>query len=460
MNKELMTRDDGGFVKQERKTRRFSLKKILPRTLFGRSLMILTVPVILIQIFTAYMFFDRHWSKVTTRLAYAVAGEIAVVTNAVEESRLRQEALFKGVQDKLGLKVDYQPDGSFDSVREANNSIVWESQVAQILSGELRGQISQDFIVRTDFEEKWVRVDIDLSPGLLRVELPRGRLFSSSGYIFLLWGVGSSILLVGIAVIFMRNQIRPIRKLAAAAKRLGKGRDVPHFKPEGAREVRQAAQAFMDMHRRIKRQVSQRTAMLAGVSHDLRTPLTRLKLGLAFVDEKDAGDMRRDIEEMERMIDGYLDFVRGDEREATQVTDLNALFEKLIHDAQRQDIIVHQDLQEKMGGLIRPLAFERCLSNVIGNAAKFGDNIWVSAFIDEARKLTVAIEDDGPGIPEEDYEEVFKPFYRRDESRNIDTGGVGLGLSIAMDVVHAHGGKIWLEGSAHGGLKVNIRMPV
>lgn len=455
-------KDEGGFVKRERVPRRFGIKRFLPRTLFGRSLLILVTPVVLIQIFTTYMFFERHWTKITSRLAFGVAGEIALVSDVIEDGAAGKalEAFIMDAKGRLSIDFMYIPGGGIASEPESKAQIVWEYLVARMLKEELSQQIDDPFVINIDLKEKWVSVDVQLSRGVLHVEIPQGRLFSSSGYIFLLWMFGSSILLLVIAVLFMRNQIRPIRKLAAAAKRLGKGRDVPAFKPEGAREVRDAAQAFMDMHRRIKRQVSQRTAMLAGVSHDLRTPLTRLKLQLAMMDGDDAKEMKADIAEMEAMIDGYLDFVRGEGGEQTKLTDLNVFFEKIAKAAERQGIRLDVQLQNKMQAMIRPLGFERCVANVISNAGKYADHVWLTAQINDDRKLFIVVEDDGPGIPEAQYDEVFKPFYRLDESRNSATGGVGLGLPIAMDIVHAHGGKIWLEKSGHGGLRVCIRMPV
>lgn len=454
--------DEGGFEKQERMPARFSIKRFLPRTLFARSLLILITPIILIQVFTTYMFFERHWNKITSRLAYAVSGEIAILADALEydDNAADVTRVIQYSKKYLSLDVNFDRGAELDLTQTNESEALWESLFAKRLKRELSAQLERPFVIDIAYHEKWVSVLVQLDNGVLSVTLPQGRLFSSSGYIFLLWVFGSSILLLAIAVLFMRNQIRPIRKLAAAAKRLGKGRDVPAFKPEGAREVRDAAQAFMDMHRRIKRQVSQRTAMLAGVSHDLRTPLTRLKLQLAMMDGKDVKHMKSDIAEMEAMIDGYLDFVRGEGGEQTRITDLNALFEKIAKTAQRDGVNIHLNVRGRMMAMIRPLGLERCISNLISNARKYAHTVWIEAHINDERKLVIMIDDDGPGIPEDQYQEVFKPFYRMDKSRNSQTGGVGLGLPIAMDVVHSHGGKIWLEKSQRGGLRVMIRMPV
>jgi two-component system osmolarity sensor histidine kinase EnvZ len=248
--------------------------------------------------------------------------------------------------------------------------------------------------------------------------------------------------------------------LAVAADRFGRGQDVPKFKPEGANEVRQAARAFIDMRRRIQRQVSQRTDMLAGVSHDLRTPLTRLNLELEMLSETvNVEGMKQDVHEMERMVAGYIDFVRGDGEEQFEFIELKTLFDKMIAALNRQRVAVAQDVEEGLRVRVRPLAFERALNNLMVNASKYGEHVWVSAFLDDG-KVHIQIEDDGPGIAEEMLSEVFKPFKRVDDSRNAETGGVGLGLSIAMDIVQSHGGNIELSTSTYGGLCAVVRLPV
>ncbi|MFK7838958.1 MAG: ATP-binding protein [Bdellovibrionales bacterium] len=451
--------DDGGFVKEERKVG--VLKRVLPRSLFGRSLLILVIPVVLIQVVTTLFFIDRHWTKVTGRLSNAVAGEIAMIAHAFENgmSVEREQVVVEDVKRHLNFDIYFNKGAELKGVYDDQFAAPLERLFINSLYNSLDRQLNRPFRVAVDFDEKRVFVDAQLLNGVLSVNLPERRLFSSSGYVFLLWVFGSSILLLMIAVIFMRNQIRPIRKLAAAAKRLGRGRDVPTFKPEGAREVRDASQAFMDMHRRIKRQVSQRTAMLAGVSHDLRTPLTRLKLQLAMLgDTSDITEMKNDISEMEKMIDGYLDFVRGEGGEPTSMVHLNDLFSRVFKSVDYKNVSIHEELQTGLNAMLRPKSFERALANVVQNAAKYADDIWVSAHIDDFKKLIVTVDDNGSGIPSEEMEQVFKPFYRLDESRGSE--GVGLGLSITKDVVHAHGGKIWLETSSYGGLRVVMRLPV
>jgi two-component system osmolarity sensor histidine kinase EnvZ len=439
-----------------------SIKSFLPRTLLGRSLMILITPVLLIQIIATFIFFDRHWSKMTSRLAFSVAGEIAMVASAIEEdpTPAMLETLFSYTSRHLDLLVNFEEGAALEKKGSSYKADIWKSHMAKVLDDELEQSLKRPFLLTLVGEEKWIEVDVQMENGVLRVLVPQRRLFSSSGYIFLLWMIGVSGILLSIAILFMRNQIRPILKLAAAAERFGKGRDVAYFKPEGAREVRQAGESFLEMHRRIRRQIEQRTTMLAGVSHDLRTPLTRLKLQLAMLPENnDTAAMKNDIGEMEKMIGGYLDFVRGEGDEQIEVTHLRTLIDKIGDAARRQNIDLEASVHEDMVLMLRPMAFERCLMNLVSNAGHYAKHVWLNTH-SEGKYLFIAIEDDGPGISEAQYEDVFRPFYRIDPSRNTATGGTGLGLPIAMDIVHGHGGKIWLEKSGHGGLKVNIRVPV
>lgn len=444
------------------KRKGFSIKTFLPRTLFARSLLILITPVLLIQVITTFVFFDRHWSKMTMRLAYAVAGEITIIAREIEQgpdqSRLQQ--IIGNAGKNLDLLVRFDPGERLAEKNNRRPGFVWEPIIVKELSNELQATLGKPFTVDVDFRQKWIKVAAQLDNGVLYVSLPQRRLFSASGYIFLLWMIGTSIVLLAVAILFMRNQIRPIHRLAVAAERFGKGRDVGSFKPQGAAEVRQAAEAFLDMHRRIKRQIEQRTAMLAGVSHDLRTPLTRLKLQLAMLgNNPDVEAMKSDIQDMEKMIEGYLEFVRGEGDEQASFTSVAQLIEKVVTAARRQGLEIAREIGRDANVMLRPMAIERCLNNLINNAGKYATHSWISADVSE-QTLEIVIDDNGPGIPENQYEDVFRPFYRVDSSRNAATGGVGLGLPIAMDIVHAHGGKIWLEKSSRGGLRVVIRIPV
>jgi two-component system, OmpR family, osmolarity sensor histidine kinase EnvZ len=439
------------------------IKKILPHTLFGRSLLILAIPILLIQIIATYFFFERHWSSMTTRLANAASGEISVMADEIERDsgpdRQRQIAFFAA--RNFSMLVGYEPGGKINPVSEPQQGLT-----VRTLSKAMSDQIRRPYTISAVIDDKkvndrGVNVAVQLRDGVLHVFVPEGRLYSSSGYIFLLWVMGASLVLLAVAVIFMRNQIRPIRRLAVAAERFGKGMDVPaSFKPEGAREVRQAAKAFIEMHERIRRQIQQRTAMLAGVSHDLRTPLTRMKLQVAMMENgPDVEALNTDISDMERMIDAYLDFARGEGGEQSVRTDLREMLERMAAGARRQGAKVELEMKDDLSLQLRPVAFERCLNNLVSNARKYAEHIWIAASRYE-QGIVVTVDDNGPGVPENMFEEMFRPFVRGEPSRNPATGGVGLGLPIARDIVHAHGGEIWLEKSPRGGLRAVIQVPV
>lgn len=440
------------------------LKKYLPQTLFFRSLLILILPILLLQIITTYMFFDRHWSRMTARLAFAVAGEITLLSDYVENAENDQEIedAINAVAENLNLLTTYKKNQKLQKPMQPEKAVIsWETMIQATLVDELNKTLKRPYTVNVDFQEKWVEIRVQLQKGVLNVSLPQRRLFSSTTYIFLLWVFGASMILLIIAILFMRNQIRPIRRLAVAAERLGKGRQVRNFKIEGANEVRQAGQAFLDMKTRIQRQVSQRTDMLAGVSHDLRTPLTRLKLQISMLgDSPDIYEMKKDVADMEKMIEGYLNFVRGQGKEKSKYISMASLLREVTTAAKRQGCDAHLELNGiDLSVSMRHTALKRALMNIIGNAAKFADFIWISLQQGNEGEIHIIIEDNGPGIDPKKYEDVFRPFYRIEESRNQNTGGIGLGMPIAMDIIHAHGGEIWLDKSAKGGLAVNIVLP-
>ncbi|HEU4839362.1 MAG TPA: ATP-binding protein [Micavibrio sp.] len=441
------------------------VKNLLPRTLFGRSLLILVTPIFLVQIITTFIFFDRHWQKMGDRLAYAVAGEITMIANEIEQddSDDNLHRMQLNASKTISLFVQYKRgealDRVFDDNRTGFQNPSRENIIGQTLAKAFYQQLERPFNIVIATDEKWVEVSTQLKGGLLQVTLPERRIFSSSGYIVLLWMMGSSIILLIIATIFMRNQIKPIRRLAIAAERFGKGRDVPFFKVEGAREVRQAARAFIDMKDRLQRQIQQRTALLAGVSHDLRTPLTRMKLQLEMMDGADAADLKSDIVDMERMIGAYLQFARGDGEEEAVRTDLRALLEQAARGMNREQERVALDMKEDITLLLRPVAFARCIGNLLSNALQYGERAWISV-CRFGEHIEICIDDNGPGIPPSQYEDVFKPFFRGESSRNARTGGVGLGLPIVQDIVLSHGGQVWLDRSPQGGLRVVIDLPV
>lgn len=436
------------------------VKKFFPRTLFARSLLIIVIPVLLLQVVTTLVFVDNHWRKVTSRLAFAVAGEISIIADQLDKSHSEEDA--RRISDlyaqKLDLLVTFEPHGTITPQTEIRGA--WGPFTADALSKAMNKQVRRPFSLSFSPEDNWVNIGVQLDSGVLRVLALERRLYSSSANIFLMWVLGTSVILFAISVFFMRNQIRPIRRLALMAERMGKGQNIDSFKPEGAREVRLAARAFIDMHHRITRQVEQRTAMLAGVSHDLRTPLTRLKLGMSFMgDSADVKDLKQDVVDMENMINSYLGFLRGDGDEATESIALLDIITKIADATRRHGKNIHVDVSPNIMISVRPMAFERAVQNLVSNAEKYGEEIWISAK-DKIDEVVIMVDDNGEGLPPELFEDVFKPFYRADQSRNVLTGGVGLGLPIVRDITHAHGGEVHLDKSPKGGLRAIITLPI
>lgn len=434
------------------------LKRLLPQGLLGRSLLIIVTPLIVVQLVSTYIFYATHWDTVAKRLALALAGDIGAVIESLRafpdpESRMRTLSI---AANRMDLDIRFEAGGILPNVQQEPPLGIMD----KALHEALRDRLQRPFLVDGESFEREVLVRVQLQGGLLEVFAPRKRLFSSTTYIFVLWMVGTSMLLLGIATVFMRNQVRSVRKLAAAADSFGKGQDVPNFKPEGASEVRQAAVAFNLMRDRLKRQLQQRTEMLAGVSHDLRTPLTRMKLQLAMMGELDGrAELEEDVAEMERMVEGYLAFARGEGSEKPVPTDLAALLEDVIGRFRRQGSEIDLHIEDKVSMTLRPHALSRALSNLIGNALRYGGHVWVRA----GRRpdcVEILVDDDGPGIPADKRELVFKAFQRLETSRNVATGGVGLGLTIARDIARGHGGDVLLEDSPLGGLRARVRLPL
>ncbi len=438
--------------------RRVGLKRLLPGTLFGRALLIMVTPVVLTQMVATWIFYERHWENITRRLSFAVAAEIGLVIDSLEfaPDQSARNRIFDESERLADLLITLEPGARLPSDRAPQLSLV-EATLGMALEERVR----RSYFVAARLSREWYDVRIQLPEGVLNVLVPGRRLFSPTTYIFILWMVGSALVLFAIAIAFMRNQIRSIRRLAIAADSFGKGRDVPDFRPEGANEVRQAAAAFLVMRERIQRQLKQRTEMLAGVSHDLRTPLTRMKLAFAMMEEsQDIVDLQGDVAEMETMIEAYLAFARGEGSEPAETTDLGRLLSEVTVGARRAGGTVELEVA---GALVLPLrqnAFRRCLTNLLANSRLHAESVWLFAHRRTPETIEILLDDDGPGIPAQSREDVFKPFFRLDSSRNSETGGAGLGLAIARDVVRSHGGEITLEDSPQGGLRVVIRLPV
>jgi two-component system osmolarity sensor histidine kinase EnvZ len=434
------------------------VKSFMPTGLYARSLLIIATPMVILQSVVAFVFMERHWNTVTHRLSAAVTQDIAAlidVHNNFPQDPGRTQ-LRRIAQERLGLTVDFL---SVNDMPPPGPKPFF-SLLDQALSKEIGRQVRRPFWIDTVGRSNLVEIRVKLDDTVMRIFARRSAAYASNSEIFLLWMVGTSLVLLGVAILFLRNQIRPILALADAAESFGKGRDVPGFRPRGAREVRRAALAFIEMKRRIERTLDQRTTMLAGVSHDLRTILTRFKLELALIeDSPEIEALKKDVDEMGRMLEAYLAFARGDSGEQPAPTDMAAFLEELRLDAERHGHKASVVFHGHPVVTVRSAAFKRCLANLVSNAARFADAIAITGHRDH-RWLTVTVDDDGPGIAAELREEVFKPFLRLDDARNQDEGGTGLGLAIARDIARSHGGDISLGDSPLGGLRATVRVPV
>ena len=440
------------------------LKRRLPSTLFARSLLIIVLPVALMQIAVTYVFFDAHWQTVTARLSEGLAGDIAWAVESYREdptpesfARLSQRA-----EESMSLSIALQPGRKLPE-RRRDPPVLLEAFFAPIdrsLDRALTDRLDAPFWFDTTRYPAYVDIRVGVEGGVMRVLAPRERAFATQGHIFVLWMTVATVLLTAIALLFIRNQVRAIERLADAAEAFGRGDENLAFKPHGAREVRQAASAFLDMRNRIQRHIEQRTALLASVSHDLRTPLTRLKLTLALAEPNSrTAEMKRDLSEMEHMIDEYLAFARGEGGEGSEPVRVRPLIEAVSEGARRVGAQVEVSADSELTATVRPNALRRALANLVMNAAAHGERVEVTARRLAGGGLEIAVDDDGPGIPAEQYEDAFKAFARLDESRNQNTKGVGLGLAIARDVARGHGGDISLERSPLGGLRAVVRLP-
>jgi two-component system osmolarity sensor histidine kinase EnvZ len=434
------------------------VKSMLPKGLYARALLIIITPMVVLQSVVAFVFMEQHWNTVTRRLSAAVTQDIAAVIDMRKDLPRDSDyaELRRIAQQRLGLQVDFLPANELPPV----GTKPFFSLLDQALSEEVRKQIGRPFWIDTVGRSNLVEIRIALDDAVMRVFARRSAAYASNSEIFLLWMVGTSLVLITVAILFLRNQIRPILRLADALESFGKGRDVPNFRPRGAQEVRRAASAFIEMKSRVERTIEQRTTMLAGVSHDLRTVLTRFKLELALIGEApEVEAMKRDIDEMSRMLEAYLAFARGDAGEPAEPTDMSAFLAELKADTERDGHATTVEFHGFPVVTVRPNAFKRCLANLVSNAARFAAAIAITGHRDH-RYMTITVDDDGPGIPPHLRDDVFKPFLRLDDARNQDEGGSGLGLAIARDIARSHGGDIMLGDSPMGGLRASVRVPV
>ncbi len=448
------------FPRPPRAWREFSrsVSRMMPKGLYTRSLIIVIAPVILLQSVLAFVFMERHWQLVTRRLSAAVVRDISAIIDLTETfpSDANKSEIARISQQRLGLKIDLLPPEPL----LAPGPKPFFSILDGILSNQIASQIKRPYWIDTVGASNIIEIRIQLDDSILRVFARRNQAYASNTHIFLVWMVGTSLVLLTIAILFLRNQIRPILQLAEAAESFGKGRPMPErFQPRGASEVRRAGLAFIQMRERIERQIDQRTAMLTGVSHDLRTILTRFKLQLALAGPKaDTKAMNQDIDDMQSMLEGYLSFARGEAAEDSGSLDMDALLDRFREEAALRSKQLKVAFVGDPTVHVRPHAFTRLLSNLVSNAFRYADSISITA---THRKgvLNVIVDDDGPGIPAERREDVFKPFLRLDEARNQDASGTGLGLSIARDIARSHGGDIILDDSPLGGLRAIVRLP-
>ena len=430
---------------------------LLPRSLFGRALLIIVLPVLFVQLFSAYFFYERHWASVTRNMSQSLTGDIALLVNETHHAsdRKREEwrALAKHV---LSMTVTFH----YGDV--LNQSAIMHDQRFLKFHQSLKQRIGLPTHITLNDDGSMIDIAVELHDSVMHVAVSKKRLFNSTSYIFSIWLAVSSLLVLLVAVLFLRNQMRPIGQLAQAAERFGLGDDEGDFRPRGATEVRQAGRAFLTMRARIRRQVATRTAMLAGISHDLRTPLTRMKLEIAMLkDEEMKSSLSDDVDEMQHMIQEYLDYAKGDESsELRQEVILSDYLADMIpHYNHTKNRVSLEDADVAIHVTIAPRAFRRVVDNIITNALRYGGDVCRISTVSERQHALIIFDDEGEGIPESLQEEVFRPFTRLEGSRNAETGGVGLGLSIAQDIVQSHGGTIRLINRELGGLRVMVRIP-
>jgi two-component system, OmpR family, osmolarity sensor histidine kinase EnvZ len=435
------------------------LERYLPAGLYPRSLIIVIAPVIVLQAIMATVILDHHWEKVSRILARSIAGEMAFVIASYQSSPKTPEAIANlktFSREHLNLELQLQSGASLPLPLPSRRFSMLDHQ----LTTYIERSIGKPFWIDTA-QSDLLDARVQVEPGVVfRFLTSQKRAYAANTPLFLWWLGGSSLVLLLVAVLFLRNQIRPILQLAQAAQSFGMGRDVEEFRPRGATEVQQAAAAFLKMKERIERHVEQRTAMLAGVSHDLRTVLTRFKLELALLDDgPQVLALKEDVDEMQRMLEGYIAFVRGDGDERANEVDIAAFLHGVAHDLERSGQGIVVDVDSPLFASVKPDALKRCIGNLASNAARHAATVRLAA----ARvgpHLVFTVDDDGPGIAPDEREAVFRPFVRLDNARNQDAGGGGLGLTIARDIAHSHGGSVRLEDSPLGGLRAVVTIPV
>lgn len=433
------------------------LKGLLPKSLFGRSLIIVVAPMVLLQSVLTFVFLERHWQLVTQRMSQAVAREMSTLVEVLEAypQDADNKTFNRIASDSLGMRVDVLPLG----LLPIPSAKPFFNLLDRTLAREISAAVRKPFWIDTVGDSALIEVRFLLEDKILRVITRRSQAYATNSHIFLVWMVGTSLVLILISILFLRNQIRPIQRLAKAAARFGRGQSISNISHAGAREVRQASQALVEMSERIERQIDQRAIMLAGVSHDLRTILTRFRLQLAMIDASEDRDaLVNDVDDMEQMLQDYMSFASGTAQEADQTVNLHNMLSSFCEHADLQGVPCRFTLEGSQSIEVRPNAFKRCVGNLVSNACRYGQNVKITAR-HRSVDLLISVEDDGPGIPKSAREDVFKPFFRLDEARNQDQSGTGLGLAIARDIALVHGGDIVLGDSDMGGLKADLWIP-
>tara|TARA_B100001057_G_scaffold267901_1_gene268005 strand:- start:2975 stop:4294 length:1320 start_codon:yes stop_codon:yes gene_type:complete len=431
------------------------LKDILPKSLFYRALLIVAIPVLVLQLVITIVFFDSLWIKTNKGMTRALVNEISTFVEVYNDEIYNKEEITNKFSVYQDLNIDFVDDKYFNF----NFNERWFSPIDRTLRRELKTRFGPDeFWFDTVNYKELIDLRIKYNSGYFKFLIPKDRVTSSSARIFALWITVPALIMVFISLIFLKNQTRPITNLARAAEKFGRGEEIEEFKPSGAAEIRQAGYEFDKMRKRIIRHLNQRSEMLSGISHDLRTPLTRMKLQIAFIKEKElANKLAEDINEMEKMLNEYLQFTSSSFLEKDNKFNLTELINRIVEKYNNQNIKIDLSLEVYFNG--RENLIKRCINNLIDNAIKYG-NIVKIGLIKNNNGLFIKIEDDGPGINEKEYENVFKPFYKIDKGRADSKSSVGLGLSIASDIIRSHGGNIKLERSSMNGLGVKIFLPV
>ena len=435
----------------------FRLRNIMPKGLYWRTLLIIVAPAAVLQLIITMVFLDDHWQATSKRMSQGVASDVALIIQLYERNPTPQnlQDLQRLAQRPLRLDIELQSGAPLDLRRCSAAGSILDRHFTRALEGELQRRVWYD----STCPGRQVIIRVPIAEGVLQVRAFRDRVQARSGPLFVTWIAGATLFLVAVSIIFIRNQVRPIELLAAAMERFGRGEDAGPFRARGAREVRGAAHAFFAMRERISRSIEQRSQLLAGVSHDLRTPLTRLKLQFELMEPSaEVEDAKRDLKEMEETLDEYLAFAKGQTEEAPAQVNLGALASEVAAEAKRvgAEVAVQSTGDVTTPGRARGL--KRCITNLIDNAAAHGDRVLVGVNGEDSA-VTVVVDDNGPGIPPEQYEEAFRPFSRLDATRSRNQKGVGLGLAIARDVARSHGGDILLSPSPLGGLRATLRIP-